>query len=172
MRERKAAAVTDRRFTQALEGFEKAVKALGKKDFERALHLFDTLLEAHPGERDLIERARSYRSICERALEKKPSFKPKTFEDLLNHGVFLHNRGEYAEALKAFQQAMEIHPKNEHALYCVAAAQARLGDVTQAVKSLKAAISANPANRAQARSDSDFDQIREDDDFVALVHLA
>ena len=111
---------------QALEAFEKAVKALGRKDFERALDLLDALIEAHPQERDLIERARSYRAICERGLEKRP--RPKTFEDFLNYGVYLHNRGEYPEALKALQHAAEIHPKNEHVLYCLAAVQARTGD--------------------------------------------
>jgi len=160
--------VVDKRTAQALEAFAKAVKALGKKDFDRALALFDGLIESHPGERDLVERARSYRAICERALEKRRP-RPKSFEDLLNHGVYLHNRGDYAEALKAFQQAAEIHPKNEHVLYCLAAAQARTGDATAAIKALRSAIHANPANRAQAKSDADFEALRENSDFAALV---
>ena len=160
--------IIDKRTSQALEAYEKAVKALGKKDFERALDLFDALIEAYPTERDLLERARSHRAICERALEKRP--RPRSFEDLLNHGVYLHNRGEYADALKAFQQAAEIHPKNEHVLYCLAAAHARTGDAPGAVKALRSAIHANPANRTQARRDSDFDSIRTDSDFVALLH--
>jgi Flp pilus assembly protein TadD len=82
----------------------------------------------------------------------------------------LHNRGEYADAVRTLQQAAEIHPKNEHALFCLAAAQARLGDGAAAVKALRAAIASNPANRAQARTDSDFDSLREDAEFVALVH--
>jgi len=164
---RRAAAV--KRASPALEAFEKAVKALGRKDFDRAGDLFDGLIASHPEEKDLVERARSYRAICERALEKRPA-RPKSFEDLLNYGVYLHNRGEYADALKALQQAAELHPKNEHVLYCLAAAQARTGDTVGAVKALRSAIHANPASRAQARSDSDFDPIREDSDFVALVH--
>jgi tetratricopeptide (TPR) repeat protein len=160
--------VVDKRTRQALDAFEKAVKALGRKDFDRALELLDALIVAHPQERDLIERARSYRAICERGLEKRP--RPKTFEDLLNYGVYLLNRGEYPEALKALQHAADIHPKNEHVLYCLAAVQARTGDRGAAIKALRSAIHANPANRAQARSDADFDPLREDSDFVALVH--
>jgi tetratricopeptide (TPR) repeat protein len=162
-------AVVDKRSGQALEAFERAVKALGKKDFERALDLLDALIETHPEERDLLERARSYRAICERGLGKRPP-RPKTFEDLLNFGVYLHNRGEYAEAIRVLQQAAEIHPKNEHVLYCLAAAQARTGDTAGALKALRSAIHANPANRAQARSDPDFDPIRSDSDFLALLH--
>jgi tetratricopeptide (TPR) repeat protein len=171
MSERKSgAAVADRRFGQALDLFERAVKALGRKDFERARDLLDSLIDGHPEERDLLERARAYRAFCERALEKRPSFRPKTFEDLLNYGVYLHNRGEFGEAIKQLQQAAEIHPRNEHVLYCLAAAAARSGDLAGALKALRTAIVVNPANRAQARSDSDFDPIREESDFATLVY--
>jgi tetratricopeptide (TPR) repeat protein len=170
MGERKAGAAADKRPSPALELFEKAVKALGKKDFDRGLDLFDMLIEQHGQERDLLERARAYRAVCERAREKRPSFRPKGFEDLLNYGVFLHNRGEFEDALKYFQQAAEIHPRNEHVLYCLAAAFSRSGDTTGALKALRSAIVVSPSNRAQAKSDSDFDPIREDPDFVALVY--
>jgi tetratricopeptide (TPR) repeat protein len=170
MGERKAAASTDRRPGPALELFERAVKALGKKDFERALELFGTLIDQHAQERELVERARAYRVACERAQEKRPHFRPKGFEDLLNYGVYLHNRGEFEDALKYLQQAAEIHPRNEHVLYCLAAAFSRSGDTTGALKALRSAIGVSTSNRAQAKSDSDFDPIREDPDFVALVY--
>jgi tetratricopeptide (TPR) repeat protein len=166
----KKASVGERRGAHALELFEKAMKALGRKDYEKALGLFDSLIEDHAEERDLVERAKTYRSVCERAVEKKPAFRPKTFEELLHYGVFLHNRGEYAEALRFLHQAIEMHPKNEHAQYCLAAAAARGGDAAAALKALRSAITASSANRAQARGDSDFDPIREHEEFVALVY--
>jgi tetratricopeptide (TPR) repeat protein len=160
----------ERRPSHALDLFERAMKALGKKDYEKAGAILDELLSSYPDEREVLERARAYKVVCERALEKKPSFRPKSFEELLNYGVFLHNKGEFQEALKFLQQAAFIHPKNEHVLYCVAAAAARAGDTPVALKALKSAIGTNTANRAQARSDSDFDPIREDEEFVALVY--
>ncbi len=164
------AAVGERRYSQGVEAFEKGMKALGRKDYEKARGLFVDLVESYPQERDLVERARAYLTLCERALDKRPPFRPKTFEEILNYGVYLHNRGEFQEALKFLHQAAEIHPKNEHVLYCVAAASARAGDAPAALKALRAAIHANPASRTQARSDSDFDPIREDEEFVAIVH--
>jgi tetratricopeptide (TPR) repeat protein len=156
----------------ALEAFEKAVKALGKKDYERAQDLFGDILETYPEERDLLERVRAYRTVCARALadSKRGPFKPKTFEDMLQYGVFLHNRGEFEEALKYLRQAVELHPKNEHAQYCLAATAARAGDTPSALKALRSAIAAGPSNRAQARSDPDFDPIRDDDGFVEIVY--
>lgn len=166
----KRAAVADRRSSHALEIFEKAMKALGKRDYSRAREHFEALIESHPDERDVLERARVYMALCERALDKRPSFRPKSFEEFLNYGVYLHNRGEFEEALKQMQLAADIHPKNEHVLYCMAAAAARSGDTSAAIKALRSAIAANPETRAQARSDSDFDPIREEEEFVGLIH--
>lgn len=166
---KRPAPVVDRRSAQALELFEKALRALGKKDLDRAGELLDELLEGYPDEREILERARAYRAVVERGLGKKAAFRPKSFEEMLNYGVFLHNKGEFEEALKFLSQAAEIHPRNENVLYCLAAASARAGETPAAVKALRSAIGVNPANRAQARSDSDFDPIREDEEFAALV---
>jgi tetratricopeptide (TPR) repeat protein len=166
----KKASLAERRSTQSLELFEKALRALARKDFDRAQDILGELIRAYPDERDLLDRARAYQALCERSLGKRPASRPKSFEDLLNYGVFLHNRGEYPEALKALHQAAEIHPKNEHVLYCIAAAAARAGETAVALKALRSAIVANPANRAQARADSDFDPLRQDEEFLTLVH--
>ena len=61
-------------------------------------------------------------------------------------------------------------PLLEHVLYCLAATAARAGDTASALKALRSAIAASPANRAQARSDSDFDPIREDEEFIEIVY--
>ena len=160
------APVVDRRYQQALDLFERAVKALGRKDLDRARTLLDALLDDHADQQELVERARAYRAMCDRP--RRPP-RPKTFEELLNYGVVLHNRGEFAQAVRYLQLALEIHPRNESALYCLAAAQARAGDPTAALKALKSAIHANPASRAQARRDDDFEPLRAAAEFQALV---
>lgn len=168
----KKAPATERRQSAAVEAYERAVKALGKKDYEKARELLESLITTHPEERDILDRARSYKALCDRALEKRPAYRPKSFEDMLSYGVYLHNRGEYAEALKVLHQAAEIHPKNEHVLYCIAAAAARHGDTATALKALKGAITQNPGNRVQARVDPDFESLRDEDDFLALLSAA
>jgi tetratricopeptide (TPR) repeat protein len=166
---RKSAPVIERRPSPAVELFEKALKSLNKKDFDRARDLLDQLIENHPDERDVVERARAYRTICDRSLDRRPS-RPKTFEDLLKYGIYHHNRGEYQEALKFLNQAAEIHPRNEHVLYCMAATAARAGDNATALKSLRGAVTAGPSNRAQARQDPDFETLREDEEFLSIVY--
>lgn len=158
--------VAHRRYRQAVDMFERGVKALGRKDLDRARELFDELLEGHADERELAERARTYRAMCDRP--RRPA-RPRTFEELLNYGVILHNRGDFTLAVRYFQLALEIHPRNESALYCLAAAQARAGDTPSALKTLRSAIHANPASRAQARRDDDFAPLRAAAEFKALV---
>ena len=164
--------VAERRTSQAVEQFEKAIKALGKKEFDKARELFEAVVTGFPEEREVVERARSYQVLCDRALteSKRAAYKPKAFDELLAYGVFLHNRGEYEEALRSLRQAADLQPKNENALYCLAATSARAGDNESALKALRSAISASAETRAQARRDSDFDGLREDDEFNALVY--
>jgi tetratricopeptide (TPR) repeat protein len=156
----------DRRYQQAVETFERAVKALGRKDFDRCRDLLAALIEDYADQQELVERARAYKAVCDRS--RRPA-RPRTFEELVNYGVVLHNRGDFAHAVKYFQQALDIHPRSESALYCLAAAQARAGDTPAALKALKSAIHANPASRAQARRDADFEPLREAAAFQALV---
>ncbi len=156
----------DRRYQQALDVFGKGVKALGRKDFSRARELFDELLDEFSDQQELLERARAYRVMCDRA--RRPG-RPKTFEELLNYGVILHNRGEFGQAVKFLLQALELQPRNENALYCLAAAQARAGDPGAALRALRSAISANPATRALARKDDDFEPLRGEDEFRSLT---
>jgi tetratricopeptide (TPR) repeat protein len=141
---------------------------LGRKEFDRARALLDELLESAVAGRDVLERARAYRAMCDRVLEKR-SARPKSFEELLHYGVLLHNRGDFSGAVRYLRQALEIHPRNESALYCLAAAQARIGDTPAALKALRSAILASPASRTQARQDPDFERLREETAFLALV---
>lgn len=171
MSAKKPVVTLERKTQQALDLFEKGMKALGKRDYEKALGVFDEVVADHAGEAEVVERARSYRALCQRAMgeAKRPTFRPKSFEDLLNHGVFLHNRGDYEEAMRFLKQAAEIHPRNEHVLYCLAATASRAGELATALKALRSAIVANPASRAQAKSDADFDPIRHHDEFSEIV---
>jgi tetratricopeptide (TPR) repeat protein len=161
-------AVVDRDYQRALDLFERAVKALGRKDFDRARVLLDSLLSDYPGQQDLVERARAYRSMCVRPRRvSRP--RPKTFEELLNYGVVLHNRGDFAQAVKYLSLAVAQEPRSESALYCLAAAQARAGETAAALRALRSAINANPSSRAQARHDADFEPLRGAIEFRALV---
>jgi tetratricopeptide (TPR) repeat protein len=169
---KKPVPVVDRRTQQAVEAFEKAVKTLHKRDYEKAEEQLTALIATFPEERDVVERARSYQALCVRALgeSKRAAYKPKGFDETVRYAVYLHNRGEFEQALKFLRQAEEMNPKNEHVLYILAATAARAGDTAAALTALESAIAASPGNRALAKSDSDFDPIRDEDAFIDLVY--
>lgn len=153
-----------RQKTPGIEAFEKAVRTFGRKEYHKAEALFDEIVTSYPEERDLIDRARAYKAICGR-VEEKPAPKPRGFEDLLHQGIYEHNRGAYDVALRYFEEAAQIHPRNDHVLYCIAASQARRGDEAAALTALQAAVRIDSANAAQARHDPDFESLRGEDGF-------
>jgi len=165
-----APAGTERRFALAAEAFGKAAKELGKRDFAKAQELFDRVIEDHAEETAIVDRARTYRRICVKELDDSSEAVPKGYESILARGVVTHNLGEYDKALTLFQKAVEEQPGSQDAFYCLAAAAAQVGDTGLALSSLGKCIEIGPGNRAQARADSDFDGLRETEEFIDLVY--
>src|SRR5258708_40208086 len=64
MSTKKPTPVVDRRSQQAIDTFEKAMKAMGKHEYERAREHFDALLAGFPQERALLEPPRAYPAVC------------------------------------------------------------------------------------------------------------
>ena len=170
MSTKKPSSPADKRSQAAIDVFEKATRALGKRDYDKAKDHFQALISQFPDERDVLERARTYLVLCERALDKRPAFKPKSFDEVLHHGVFLHNKGDFDDAMKLLRQASEMQPQNEHALYCLAATSARAGDTATALRALRQAVDLGPHNRTQAKGDADFDDLREQEEFAAILY--
>ena len=159
-----------KRFEQASTQFTKAMRLLHKGEFQKAAAAFEEIVESYADQPDILDRARSYAELCTRQ-SRRPEPRPKEFEDLLHHGVYLHNEGDFKGALKALNQAASIHPRNEHVLYCLAATQAQAGDTAAAIKALKSAITANEETKAQARLDPDFEPLRSEAEFEKLTAI-
>ena len=77
----------------------------------------------------------------------------------------LFGRGEYAEAKRRLEQALERHPDAGGLLYNLACAESRLGETEAAFEHLGRAIEIWPGFREAAIGDPDFEAIREDPRF-------
>lgn len=150
------------RYTKVLEAFERAVKTLHKGDFGKAGTQFEGIISAFPEEREVVDRARTFLSVCAWRQKGARAFSPKDAESLVSYGVFLHNKGDFKGAVDKLSKAAEMDPKSDHAQYCLAAAYARMGDAREATRHLKRAITADPYNRVLALTDADFDSVRSD----------
>jgi hypothetical protein len=77
----------------------------------------------------------------------------------------LFGRGEYAEAKRRLEEALERHPEAGGLLYNLACAESRLAETDAALAHLERAIEIWPGFREAAAGDPDFEAIRDDSRF-------
>ncbi len=87
----------------------------------------------------------------------------------MHKGVELSGLGDKAGAIACYDAALEIKPDKHEALYNKACCYGLQGDADNAVQFLQAATTLDPENRDLAKTDTDFDPIRSDERFQALV---
>jgi tetratricopeptide (TPR) repeat protein len=89
---------------------------------------------------------------------------------LVNKGIVLSRAGEYSKAMKLFDRVIREHPENEEGYYGQACCYARQGDTERAIAALQQAIQIAPRRCCrEARSNPDFDSLRNDQQFISLV---
>jgi tetratricopeptide (TPR) repeat protein len=155
------------RYEKALEGLEKAIRALYKGEYDKAKEQLEKLKETYGDEGEIQDRIQTYILVCERKLA--PQKRPKTTEEMVTYGVMLHNDGDSREAIKMLGKALEADPSNPYIEYCLAAAHAKIGDGAATAKHLRQAIQADPLSRMQARADDDFAPVRHTTEVSALL---
>jgi tetratricopeptide (TPR) repeat protein len=179
------------RYEEAIASFDKAVEfkpdfhgawrnrgsALGDLGrYEEAIASYDKALKIKPDGPDAL----SYRGLSlsrlgrydeavsnhDEALKLQPEF-PLWWA---NRGIVLARSGRYEEALASCDKALELQPNDESGYYGKACCYVLQGDVELAIANLQQAIHLNPDRcRREAKTNLDFDSIREDDRFQALI---
>jgi len=162
-----AAAVPATSPPSQLGTFEAAMRLFHARNFQEARGLF--ALAATGSERDIANRARMHKTICDRRLEQA-TVNLGSAEDYYNYGVALINSRNLGEARTHLEKAMEMTPDCDHIHYALALAQALDGDVTSAQQNLKRAIELEPRNRLIARQDADFAPLANQPPLDALIY--
>jgi len=81
----------------------------------------------------------------------------------------LYQAGDYEGVIANGREAIEAHPQYGGPLYNLACVESLAGHAQDSIRHLRMAIEAYPAFRDVARSDSDFDAIRDEPGFRELV---
>jgi tetratricopeptide (TPR) repeat protein len=151
----------------ARKDYDRGVAALQKKKIEEAQRHFLDLIQKYPEEKELVDRARVYVTVCERQRrDPRPALTEP--EDFYYAAVLEKNRGNVVVAIEHLQRALRKNGggKVDFLLACCYAQQ---GDLETALGHLQKAIEDDQRHRILARHDRDFDPVREAPEFQKLL---
>jgi len=142
-----------------LERYDEALK-----DFNRALELRpdhpDTLMN-HGATLDNMGQHEDALKDYNRALELRPDH-PAT---LNNRGITLLKVERYDDAFKDFNRSLDLRSGDAGTLYNRACAYSRMGKFEESLRDLEAAIKGDEEYREMARTDEDFEKLRNDPEY-------
>ena len=163
----KTAAQTDA-YENALKEFSVASKLLQKGDYAKAREAFQAIADGNPEERELVQRAGMYTTICDHKLAPAAG-EPCTPDEWYYLGVLKSNRGEHDEAIRCLGNALKQDPTSPKYLFARASVFGMQGNAQLAVADLRQAVLGDPTIRVQAVNDSDFEPMRDDAGFIDLI---
>lgn len=153
----------------AIEEYEKGVRLMQQKDYQKAIPRFEAVLSEYPQEMALCDRARTYLRVCNRdTSERQPLRQTRNAEQAYEVGVFLLNDGDFKEAARHFERAAEHSPQDADIQIALANARLGAGEVDGCLAALRRALEIDPRKRNYVRNVTDFDVLDEHPDFVAL----
>ncbi|MBS3027084.1 MAG: tetratricopeptide repeat protein [Dolichospermum sp. DET50] len=161
-------------FAWAWNNRGRSLNNLGR--YEEAIYSYNKAVEFKPdyyiawdNRGILLSRLGRYEEAIS-SYEKAVEFKPDDHQSWNNRGILLSKLGRYEEAISSYEKAVGFKPDLYQAWYNKACVYALQGNIEKAIKNLKTAINLNPDKyRKMAKTDSDFDAIREDERFQELI---
>jgi tetratricopeptide (TPR) repeat protein len=157
----------DPRFAQAVQSYEAGLKALQAHKYDRAKAHFEKVVGGASPE--LSDRAQVHLASCNQQMTRAAT-NFKTAEEQFDYAVSLMNMGDYVSARENFDALAVKYAKLDYIWYGMAALNCLTGRFPEALTSLGEAIRLNPANRFQARNDSDFRNLADDPRFTELLY--
>jgi tetratricopeptide (TPR) repeat protein len=150
--------------------------------FEAIIALYDQKLKTQPEDPNIWNRRGSILQKLERDNEAKISFeqvitncnrilkgKPDNADIWFQKGLALTHMHKYDDAITAYNQAVIIKPDFSNAWYNMACCYAQQNNLERAIQNLQQAIDFDSHCQEEAKTDSDFDSIREYSQFQTLL---
>ena len=147
-----------------------------RKDYQAAISSYNKAVEFKPDDHEawnnrgisLYNLGRYEEAIS--SYDKAVEFKPDKHQAWYNRGISLDNLGRYEEAISSYDKAVEFKPDDHQAWYNKSCIYALQSNIEQAIENLQIAINLHPEKvREWTKTNSDFDAIREDERFQALL---
>lgn len=155
---------------EAVALFQQGMEALQQHHYGPAAESFKALIDCHPLERALLDRARVYLELCNREVSKRPT-EPRTIEERLTAATAALNNGAHDRAESLARGVLAEDPHQDLALYLLAVIEVRRGSLDKGLSYLGQAIAISPEARAQARHEPDFEPLFDLPAFQELTEL-
>lgn len=171
----KSKVISDDDKQQALNLYNQGLPIYYGRDFYKALSLFNQALELNPncyqalnGKGATEAFLGNYNegiSLIKQAISLNPNFEYAQF----NLGLAYELAGNWDKAISAYQEAIKLNPKDAWAYYGIASIYGRNGNVDNTVENLKQAINIEPDAKETAKTEHDFDNVRNSATFQELL---
>ncbi|MDZ7957969.1 MAG: tetratricopeptide repeat protein [Aulosira sp. DedQUE10] len=139
------------------------------KSYDQALAIKPDKHEAWYNRGNALRNSGKYQDAI-KSYDQALLIKPDKHEAWNNRGLALTYLHRYHEAIASYDQALLITANNREAWYNKACCYGLLGNVDLAIENLQQVIKLDPDEcREMAKTDSDFDNIRDDQRFQTLV---
>lgn len=158
------------KMADVLKSLDAAMKFFQKANFAAAEDAFEKIIAKYPTQSDIVALVSRYIAICKAKLQT-PQKVSQTPDSLYDQGVIEMNNGHFEAAIDLFRRALKSQPDMPYVLYSLAAAQVRLGNTDEGLKTLEQAVAGRELHRSKARTDPDFLPLRGDSRFQELVGL-
>jgi tetratricopeptide (TPR) repeat protein len=158
-------------YERALSAYGEAMKEFHKGKLDKAQELLKSFLEKYHMEKELVDRAKIYLEITQEK-GKKAVISLKTLDDYFYYSVYKMNTGDYEEALKVLEKALEMKEEEGRIYYLMADAYVLVGKTEEALESLKKAVQKDKFFRILAQNETDFEPLWEDKKFKLITRMS
>lgn len=154
--------------------FTEAMQIFSKRDYEKALTAFETIIEHYKDSDyysvlEIQTRSKVYKNICSAQLNPVKS-EPVTDDDYLNEGVYMLNAGHYDKALALLEHLEPKDYKNSYVHYLLSIIHLKKRDVHKSLEYLKKAVKEERYFKIVAHNDPDFDELFDNDAYHSIVN--
>ncbi len=157
-------------YERALNAYAEAIKEYRKGNWEKAQSLFEAFIGKFGNEKELVDRVNVYLTII-KGKGKRALGTPKTSEECYYFSVYRLNQGQYDEALKWLNKALELKGDEGRVYYLMAEIYCLLGQTDNALEHLKKAIQKDKIYKVMAQNEADFASLWEDKKFKLITKL-
>jgi tetratricopeptide (TPR) repeat protein len=154
--------------------YQEGYNAFASKEYSTAIQIEDEIIQKNP----TFYKAYNVKGIAQcfsnnfeggmANIDKSLQLKPDYGYALFNKGLAYELYGHYDDAIKWYNKDLEVE-EYVWSYYGISSIYGRRGDVANTVKYLKLALDIDPVVKDVAKTEKDFNNVRNSKEFQALI---